>query len=198
MGNGESGIGRARRTRVSRTAAYPSRGRMAKTSRRTKRPEVFHHSRFPIPDSRNRRATEDRRDSAHRASRIHRYAVGTIYVTRISPPAPRVHRPSSGKGILRRRRVLVELRSPDDTRQKPIRVGSPPITRRLARATPTVQLTSVIKAITVPQAFDMLKYQCGPDSSLSNARLLLTRTTVVSVAEERHYCCVLQRRPRFA
>ena len=44
--------------------------------------------------------------------------------TRISPPAPRDHRPSSGKGILRRWRILVELRSPDDARQKPIRVGN--------------------------------------------------------------------------
>ena len=43
--------------------------------------------------------------------------------TRISPPAPRGHRPSSGKGIPRRWRILVELRSPDDARQRPIRAG---------------------------------------------------------------------------
>jgi hypothetical protein len=42
---------------------------------------------------------------------------------RISPPASRDHRPSSGKGIPRRWRILVELRSPDDARQRPIRVG---------------------------------------------------------------------------
>jgi hypothetical protein len=54
------------------------------------------------------------------------------YVTRISPPAPRDHRPSSGIGFLRRRRVLVELRSSDGTRQRPIRAGS-----LLSRAVPT-------------------------------------------------------------
>jgi len=54
------------------------------------------------------------------------------YVTRISPPAPRDHRPSSGIGFLRRRRVLVELRSSDGTRQRPIHAGS-----LLSRAVPT-------------------------------------------------------------
>jgi hypothetical protein len=70
--------------------------------------------------------------SRYRAARIHRHAVGTIYVTRISPPAPRDHRPSSGIGFLRRRRVLVELRSSDGTRQRPIHAGS-----LLSRAVPT-------------------------------------------------------------
>jgi len=38
--------------------------------------------------------------------------------------------------FLRRRRVLVELRSSDGTRQKPIRAGSPPVARRPHAARP--------------------------------------------------------------
>ena len=82
--------------------------------------------RFPIPYSRfptksRLLRTDGTSLTAPRAFTAMRLA---RYVTRISPPAPRDHRPSSGIGFLRRRRVLVELRSSDGTRQRPIRAGS--------------------------------------------------------------------------
>jgi len=52
----------------------------------TKRPEAF-----PMPDSLpyDEQATEDRRDFAHRAARIHRHAVGTIRHPHLTAGPPR-------------------------------------------------------------------------------------------------------------
>src|SRR5688572_24309841 len=85
------------------------------------------YSRLPIPDRAGYRGPTGFRSP--RLAHSPPYARHDT-VTRISPPAPRVHRPSSGNGFLRRRRVLVELRSPVGTRQKPIRAGSPPSAHR--------------------------------------------------------------------
>jgi len=87
-------------------------------------------------------------------------------VTRISPPAPRVPRPSSGNGFLRRRRVLVELRSLVGTRQKPIRAGSLP-----SRPVPTLRdthcptPTHLVLAIPVPQGSDFDEHRLQPTRS---------------------------------
>ena len=84
------------------------------------------------------------------------------YVTRISPPAPRVHRPSSGNGFLRRRRVLIELRPSDDARQKPIRAGSLP-----SRAVPTVTRTPHLATLLSDfRAGKFLQFQVSIDPAL--------------------------------
>src|SRR4029450_2711087 len=85
-------------------------------------------SLFPIPDYRSRLPRTD--GTSLTAPHAFTAMRSARYVTRISPPAPRVHRPSSGIGFLRRRRVLVELRSSVGTRQMPIRAGFLPIARR--------------------------------------------------------------------
>ena len=102
------------------------------------------------------------------------------YVTRISPPAPRVHRPSSGNGFLRRRRVLVELRSSDDARQKPIRAGSLP-----SRPVPTLRdthcstPTHLVLAIPVPQGSRLPCVSTAPDA-IERVTSVITETGLAS------------------
>ena len=102
------------------------------------------------------------------------------FVTRISPPAPRVPRPSSGNGFLRRRRVLVELRSLVGTRQKPIRAGSLP-----SRPVPTLRdthcptPTHLVLAIPVPQGSRLPCVSTAPDA-IERVTSVITETGLAS------------------
>src|SRR5688572_30597469 len=127
------------------------------------------------------------------------------YVTRISPPPPRVPRPSSGNGFLRRRRVLVELRSPVDTRQKPIRVGSPPIARCPHNARPVLSSShthpiSDNRAASLRHTGVSRRRQCPHDqlARVATSTSILTRPDRAPPNLCDSNRCVLQRRARFA
>ena len=81
----ESGDTR-RETGDGKRSQHGQRHEKNKASRRRGVPRPFRFP-FPIPDK--AQATEDRRDFAHRASRIHRFAIGTIRHPHLTAGPPR-------------------------------------------------------------------------------------------------------------
>jgi len=200
MGNGESGIG----NRADQANPRVANGRISVTWTGWQRPRdarsvprsfTIPDSLFPIPETGGLPRTDGTPLTAPHAFTAMQSARYTSPASRRRPPAfigPRRAKESCGVG------AFSLNYGPQTTRGKSPYASDPRHHASSGTRDPNRPAHFRTKAITVPQAFDMLKYRCGPDSSLSNAPLLLTRTTFVSVAGERHYCCVLQRRPRFA
>ena len=174
------------------------------------RPEAFPVpcSLFPVPSYRSHLRSRLPRTGGTSLTAPHALTAvqWAPYVTRISPPAPRVHRPSSGNGILRRRRVLVELRSPVDTRQKPIRVGTPPVARcpHTARPVPSCSHTLCLSDNRAARLSHRPRSTASTSTSILRSytcpagELLLTRFAIRPPTRCCSNRCVLQRRTRFA
>src|SRR5689334_19025818 len=145
-------------------------------------PEAF-DSLFPIPCSRLAGRLPKTDGTSLTAPHALTAVQSARYVTRISPPAPRVHRPSSGNGFLRRRRVLVELRSSVGTRQKPIRTGALLIARCPHNVRSQPPSPRLLLAIPVPPSSNSVEYRLHPTVLRSVRRLDAPPNAIVTHIE---------------